>query len=100
MYILYLGLNDKNTKKQEISTADARKIVSEYCAKVLGFATISEASGVYTHENGDVVEETTLQVKVSGVNEEEIRTAANWLKARFNQESIGLLTIPFEIDLI
>ena len=99
-YIMFLGLNDQNAKIQLVSTEDAKKKVSDYCAHVLGFATISEASGVYTHENGETVQETTLQIKVSGCSEEQIREAANFFKATFNQESIGLLSIPYDIGLI
>lgn len=99
-YIMFLGLNDKTEKIQLIPTEVARKTVSDYCARVLGFATISEASGVYTHENGATVQETTLQIKVSGCSEEQIREAANFFKTNFNQESIGLLSIPYDIGLI
>lgn len=99
-YIMFLGLNDQNAKIQLVSTEDAKKTVSDYCAHELGFATISEASGVYTHENGTTVQETTLQIKVSGCSEEQIREAAKFFKATFNQESIGLLSIPYDIGLI
>lgn len=41
-YRLFIGLNDKNTLIQEISTQEARGIIARVC----GDCTLSEAAGV------------------------------------------------------
>ena len=45
---LYIGLNDKDTKQQEILTTDAYKIVGG----IVGDCTITEGKGLYTHTDG------------------------------------------------
>lgn len=47
---LFIGLNDKDTKVQEITTVEARAILADRIAQKIGFGTVSLASGVYTHE--------------------------------------------------
>jgi hypothetical protein len=42
-HILFVGLNDKETKKQEISTLDAYKIAINILTKYFNGATITEA---------------------------------------------------------
>lgn len=46
-YTLYIGLNDKDSKVQEINTIDAYKIVG----RLVGDCTIKEARGLYLHDN-------------------------------------------------
>ena len=57
-YTLYIGLNDKDSKVQEINTVDAYKIVGA----LIGDCTIQEARGLYTHQDGTQVLESTLIV--------------------------------------
>ena len=49
---LYVGLNDKDTKTQEISTIEAYKLITNIIVAndVDGF-TILEANGYYVHED-------------------------------------------------
>lgn len=60
-FILYVGLNDKDTKTQKISTLEAYKIVNNIIMKYTDGATIYEANGLYKHEDGTVVIEKTLR---------------------------------------
>lgn len=87
---LYIGLNDKDTKKQEINTIDAYKIASNIFASVTGGATITEGVGVYTHNDGTIVTESTLVCVVYGAENDAIESAAQSLKVAFNQESIAV----------
>ena len=41
-YICFIGLNDKDSKNQEITTLDAFKIVSNLACKFIGYGTITE----------------------------------------------------------
>ena len=97
---LFIGLNDKNTKHQEIATLDAYKIAVNIFTAYTGGATISEAVGIYTHDNGETVTEKTLRCEVYSSDIDAIRTAANALKRAFNQESILIETVETESAFI
>ena len=85
-FTLYVGLNDKDTKKQVIKTEDAMKLVS----KVVGDNTTQIVHGHYTHENGEQVDETTLKVELLFKQESDIRLYCQDLKRLLNQESIAV----------
>lgn len=87
-YELIMGLNDQDTKKQEIPTIDALKKVKSYIAGKFGGATVSMAQGIYQHENGDVVTEMSVKVELLFAEEKQIREAVEFLKKEFNQESV------------
>lgn len=89
-FTLYLGLNDKDTKTQQISTLEAYKIVSNILAKDFGGGTIFEARGVFTHANNDVVFETTLRIEILFAELPQIKSLVELLKKIFNQESIAV----------
>jgi len=89
---IYVGLCDKDTKEQEISTLNAYKVASNIFTSTTGGATIYEGVGVYTHDNGDVVQEATLICIVYGSETETILKAADQLKVALNQESVVIET--------
>lgn len=85
---LYIGLNDKNTKKQEINTVEAYKIVQNMVVKLFGGGTIYEVYGFYTHENGDIVEEKSLKLELVEPDNSKIIEFCTFAKMALNQESI------------
>ena len=87
-YELIMGLNDQDTKKQEIPTIEALKKVKSYIAGKFGGATVSMAQGIYQHENGDVVTEMSVKVEILFAEEKQIREAVEFLKREYNQESL------------
>jgi hypothetical protein len=89
-HTLYIGLYDKESKRQEIGTLDAYKIVTNIFKNTTGGATITEAVGVYTHDNGDIVIEPSLRCEIFGATTEQIYQAATQIKTALNQESIAL----------
>lgn len=89
-WTLYLGLNDKDTKRQQIATVEAYKIVSNLVAKRFGGGTIFEARGIYTHEDGTVTEEVTLRIELLFAAENDVRAFVDTLKEVFNQESVAV----------
>lgn len=94
---LYIGLNDKDSKVQEISTVDAYKIIGSIC----GDCTIQEARGLYTHKDGTQVLETTLVVRIidfSGTLD--IVPVINTIKAVLNQESVAVIRDQVDSRLI
>lgn len=84
-----LGLNDKDSKKQEVSTLDAYKIVNNLLVKTFWIWTISESFWIYTHDNWEVVQEKTLVIDL--YTEKDYYDFVENLKAIFNQESIMVL---------
>ena len=89
-HTLYLGLNDKDTKQQQINTIEAYKIVSNILAADFGGGTIFEAQGIYKHDDGTIVFEKTLRIEILFAETPQIKTLVNTLKKIFNQESIAV----------
>lgn len=96
--ILFCGLFDQTSKVQEISTLDAYKIASNLVTDIIGFGTITEALGVYTHDDGTIVNEPTLRIEVSGIDIESMKRLA--LKSAFNQESIGFEVVKSDFSFV
>ncbi len=85
---LYIGLNDKDTKQQEILTTDAYKIVGG----IVGDCTITEGKGLYTHTDGTRVLETTLLVQIIDFSGDlDIGPIVELLKTALNQEAIAVI---------
>jgi hypothetical protein len=85
-YTLYVGLNDKDTKKQEVKTEDAMKLVSN----IVGDNTMQIVHGHYTHADGHKVNETTLKIELLFKNDNDVRLYCNDIKRLLNQESIAV----------
>lgn len=98
--IVYVGLNDQNSKQQEISTLDAYKIASNILVEIIGFGTIIEATGIYTHNDGQIVQETTLRIEVSNVEIADMQKLAKALKIAFNQESVAFEVVKSDFAFI
>lgn len=89
-YRLFIGLNDKNTLTQEISTQEARGIIARVC----GDCTLSEAAGVYTMQsNGVQVSENTIVCDLFGRTWSEVVGICEALKIALNQESIAVMEV-------
>lgn len=89
-YRLFIGLNDKNTLNQEISTQEARGIIARVC----GDCTLSEAAGVYTMQsNGVQVSENTIVCDMFGRTWSEVVGICEALKIALNRESIAVMEV-------
>lgn len=86
----YIGLNDKETKRQEINTLDAFKIVENVFNTFCKYgATIRECKGIYKHESGEKVIENTLEsFTTEELETQTINDIVKVLKNTLNQESI------------
>ena len=89
-HTLYMGLNDKDSKRQQISTLEAYKIVSNLVAKEFDGGTIYEADGVYRHDDGTIVIEKTLKIELLFAEQKDVKDFCETLKRIFNQESIAV----------
>lgn len=90
-HILYVGLNDKDSKVQEISILDAYKIVQNVLIGV-GYdgGNIQESTGFYRHESGEIVIEKSLRVELCFADDKKTSEALKQIKQVLNQESIIL----------
>lgn len=99
-FILFLGLFDKDSKAQEISTLNAFKIASNLVTDIVGYGTITEAMGIYTHDDGTIVNEPTLRIEITGTELEKIKRLAIALKQAFNQESVALEKVNSDFNFV
>lgn len=92
--LLTIGLNDKNTERQEIETGAAKNIIANILLNQFNiFAfTMFECSGVYKMEStGNIIFENSIRVEIA--TDDELTTAdaiIAELKKELNQESIML----------
>ena len=89
-HTLYIGLYYKESKQQEITTIDAFKVVANIFQNTTGGATISEAMGVYTYNDGTVAIEPSLRCEIFGADLESVYAAISQIKTALNQEKIAL----------
>ena len=91
-YNLTIGLLDKDSKVQEIGTVHATKLVTRIVIAKIGFGTILDANGVYTHDDGTIVTEPSIRVEIldteGTIGKDKIVELAGELKIALNQESI------------
>ena len=99
-YTLYLGLNDKDTKKQEIATLEAYKITTNLLTSYTDGATIFEANGIYKHNDGNITIEKTLKIELLFVEKTTVLKIIDELKRIFNQEAIVLQEDLIQSELI
>jgi hypothetical protein len=104
---IFVGLNDKESKLQEISTLDAAKFIQREIVKEFEGGTISEATGIYRHQDGTgFVVENTLKVEILffGASRDQAREAVipfiNRVKIFLNQETVALQLEEIESELI
>ena len=95
--IYYIGTKDQYTKDYELKFDYCKQTIIEEFAKQYpnGF-TITEGTGYYKHNNGEVVTEKTYIVTVLDdvlVNVD----LADTLKNKLNQECIGVQVINYNV---
>ena len=99
-FTVITGLNDKETKKQEITTETAYKIIFKTLKNngVEG-ATLTEAIGFYTHNNGEEVIEKSIKIELLFVDYKTVKAVAEALRVALNQESIVIESIELNSEL-
>ena len=89
-YILYVGLNDKDTKTQKIDTLSAYNLTNNILLNYVEGATVTQSKGIYKHNNGNVVIENTLIIELLFTDKTTVETIAKELKMALNQEIIAI----------
>lgn len=90
-YKIFLGLNDGESHKQEISTEDAMTMVSLYLASHFDGATVYNGIGVYRHEDGTIVRENSLIIELVYVTEFMVESLVKHCQTILNQESVMIM---------
>lgn len=100
-YNLYIGLNDKDSKKQEISTRRAKEeVIKILNNNNINGLTMYVVDGVFKHETGEIVFEKSLKVELIEVEEKDILKSIQELKKALNQESVLLEKEKKEINFL
>ena len=97
LYRIFIGLNDAESHKQEIDDDDALSIIKAYCYDHFEGATVSHGYGLYKHEDGSKVQESTIIVELFYLNDDDVEAFINEVKFMLNQESIGVVKIPMQV---
>lgn len=98
---LIIGLNDKDTKKQEISTEEAEKVIENVLFQYTdGYTLQLDTKGLYKHENGETVKEASIIILLYYTDNETINKIIKELKQQLNQESIMKIVIPCYVDFV
>lgn len=87
-YVLYLGLNNKDTNKQEIDTERAKEKVREILLEFVNEYTLQEAEGGWTSEDNIFYRETTIICILKNVDSKKLPLLLEKLLKEFNQECI------------
>lgn len=102
-----IGLNDKDTKMQKISTIEAYKVIENAVCEFFGGGTILEANGIYKHNDASkmVVREKSFWVEVINFGQSEsfdiaVKDFCKVIKIALNQESISVQYQNFNGELI
>lgn len=87
-YVLYIGLNDKDTYTQEIPTDEAIAIVNEICSRHVDGYTMQNASGGWVDETGTLTQEPSLVYSFDQAAEADIIALMDEVLLALNQNSI------------
>lgn len=101
-YTLTIGLFDKDTKRQKISSDIAIRIISDIVVNTIGYGTIYNGNGIYTHVNGSIVIEPSIVFFVDGekdLKDKVVNLAWN-IKKALNQESVMLEETAVKMEFI
>jgi hypothetical protein len=87
-YTLYIGLNDKDTYQQEISTEDAERVVTAIVLNYVDGFTQMMAKGVFKDDTGVITYENSLIYEFLDAHEEQITKIMDEVLVALNQTSI------------
>ena len=97
-YVMYVGTNDKDTYKMEMSQAEARNIVDQVCLKYFEGYTMQDATGAWTDETGTITHEYTLVCYFDGADKTTVYKAADEVIKALNQNTILIEENEITVD--
>ena len=100
-YQFTVGLNDKDSEKQEIKTSDAKNIISKILLndfEIFAF-TMIDCYGVYKMQStGAIVQEASVRIEIASDEQIPELNIIDALKKALNQESIMIETSEADIN--
>ena len=87
-YTLYVGLNDKDSYRQEISDEDTIKIIYDVCSSHTDGFTVWKANGMWVDEKEIATYENTIVCRFYETDESTIHHIADELIRELNQNTI------------
>lgn len=99
-HILNIGLNDKDSKVQEIDEITAFKIVLNLTKKYYSGGSITKTTGFYTHESGEITTESGLELTILNGDTKKTALLIADIKTALNQESILFQVIETDAKFI
>lgn len=89
VYKFSVGLFDKDTKTQKVTSRKAESIISGICLNNGAYGlSITRGRGVYRHDDGSMIFEPSLFIEIAGISNEQAESIALQVKKALNQESI------------
>lgn len=92
-YKLTIGLNDKNTLKQEISTEKAISIIKQKMESLRKGFSLKEIEGGYEMQNTRYVFEKSVELSIFNIHQKTLFYVCDYIKQVLNQESILITEI-------
>lgn len=89
-YSVYIGLTDKNQKRQMIETEVAKEIIKVICVNNSVGYTIYETNGGYK-KDGAIHTEKSLVLEMDRIDDETLYNVANDIKRRLNTSSVMIM---------
>lgn len=87
-YTVYIGLNDKDSYKQLISSEDAEKKVSAIALKHVDGFTVLSARGAYKDDKGVITDENSLVYEFTFAEDQQIKAIMDEVIKELNQNSV------------
>lgn len=96
----FIGLFDKNTKKQEMITEQAVEIIKSIANTYFKGATVWTCQGLYKHVDGSEVAEPSIACMVYNITSEQREAFCQKAKTLLNQECIAVDTVLCNVEFI
>ena len=97
-YVMYVGTNDKDTYKMEMTQEEARNIVDTVCLQYFDGYTLQDATGAWTDETGAITHEYTLVCYFDGADKATVYKAADEVIKALNQNTILIEENEITVD--
>ena len=91
-HTIYIGLNDKDTYTQLISTEDAVQKVHMICMQYVDGYTMYQADGYWKDASGNPTSENTLVCVFVGTDKETVRIIADEVIKALNQNTVLIIS--------
>ena len=98
--IIYIGLNDRKTGKQEFNTENYLTVLKNTCRGYKVSFSVQVSNGGYITEDGQYVEENTLMLRLIGVPEYTVMEIAKDMSVYFNQECVMVAMNPASVVFV